>query len=370
MSSSVSSRNCLTTSGERQDLFFLSLMWMVQIAALHSSITKWLSSMIKAGLFLWLSASIALSFPNGPSRDLVMTTKEMSWLKPGVLLQHSTRFRSFFPSFSPIWDTTQITMLFPNLAFSLLSNSRFSFGTLFVAQAEDVFDLSITWCQSRHKQNFSLAGNSMYTPRTPTNPRVEWSVKIPRLSQVRYRAFSGNKYWGANGCPTFADDDVDDPFPKLLSTEPLGGGGTGDDLETETILDPDDDATSLTGSVAGWDLFADGLGVTCEDSEANLRETVGLANVGTAPLDVLAFAITILGEASGGGLLGAFGKFGNSTQEGGWSGSLGVLKSPRVSSASSSSSSSSTHWSSSSPITSHRTVALHLVIQAWSRMKG
>ena len=72
--------------------------------------------------------------------------------------------------------------------------------------------------------------------------------------------------------------------------------------------------------------------------------TEEVAIVVTAPVAVLAFAITILGdgdvsERPGGGPEGCFGKFGNSTQEGGCSGSLGTLRSR----ASSSSVSSSSH---------------------------
>ena len=97
------------------------------------------------------------------------------------------------------WDHEMIAKL---ILYNLFSNSRFSLGTTLVAQADWVRDLPITWCRSRHKQYFLLADNSEYTPTALTKLRVEKSLKIPLLSQVKYRAFSGRLYWGINACST------------------------------------------------------------------------------------------------------------------------------------------------------------------------
>ena len=230
-------------------------------------------------------------------------------------------------------------------------------------------------------------GNSVYTPCTPTNPRVEKSRNFPWVSQVKNLQESGKRYWGANGCPLgFGVDDDDAPWElfgrcscnaKPLATDPRAGGGNGGSLKTGTAFGPELDASPDafgkderdSTAVAGATAFAT---VTLLWSAGTLLSEE-LAIVVTAPVAVLAFAITILGdgdvsERPGGGPEGCFGKFGNSTQEGGCSGSLGTLRS-RASSSSASTSSSS-HWFSNSPITSWRTVARVLLKKSSSSTKG
>ena len=177
------------------------------------------------------------------------------------------------------------------------------------AQADWVRDLSITWCQSRHKQYFLLAGNSEYTPNAPTKPWVEKSLKNPLVSQVKYRAFSGKWYWGINACSTvfgFAftggagDWNSAGPFglcshtAKLLATDPFGGGGNGG-WATETILDgPELDAASITCLGTGDGSFRAAVILTLCSVSTTCRDA--LANFGTEPLGVFAFAITTPGD--------------------------------------------------------------------------
>ena len=154
------------------------------------------------------------------------------------------------------WDHEMIAKL---ILYNLFSNSRFSLGTTLVAQADWVRDLPITWCRSRHKQYFLLADNSEYTPTAPTKLRVEKSLKIPLLSQVKYERFpedcteeSTPAQQSLVSLSRAGDWDTAEPFclcsntAKLLATDPFGGGGNGG-WATKTILDgPELDAASIT----------------------------------------------------------------------------------------------------------------------------
>ena len=67
-------------------------------------------------------AQIAWSFPNVPIPWRVITTKLMSWPKPGMLLlQPSMKLFSFLLELS-MWLTTEITRLLPSWSFNFISN--------------------------------------------------------------------------------------------------------------------------------------------------------------------------------------------------------------------------------------------------------
>ena len=138
---------------------------------------------------------------------------------------------------------------------------------------------------------------------------------------------------------------------------------------TETILDgPKLDAASITclgtgdGSFRAAVIFTlCSVSTTCWDALANFgTEPLESSPLQSQPLEMMMKLDST--ERPDGGPAGSSGKFGNSTQLGGWAGSRGR--------ETSSVSSSSSHWSSASPMTSHLTGALELLKKLSSRMYG
>ena len=149
--------------------------------------------------FLWVTAQIACSFPKVPILWRVIT---MIWLKPGVLLQQSVKLSSFLLELS-MWLNTEITRWLPNWSFTTSSATRDSPSEqLWLPKPIESETCRLPDADQDTSNTFCWPIILSITPTALTKLRVEKSLKIPLLSQVKYRAFSGRLYWGINACST------------------------------------------------------------------------------------------------------------------------------------------------------------------------